>query len=582
MGQTALLLTGDHPCGRESRAARLLEFFGVAYETQSAVEFTTPEGAPASKRRYRLIGTAQSFQSVANALRTHKRLQDEIHSIFLFSNGDPIGLSKIVSQLSGSNISVRRGAKTHREWTIADDPDGLHGAMRGLHVQPAPTLVSSSDFFEADDKLVTPLIAAGEKVAFLKLSWHGVPVFISSGPLVDIDADLTNQNFDVRDYLFCAVPFVSYLRWAFDSTSWHAPEANACLVVDDPLLKARYGFVRYRELLAVMKQVRFATTIAFIPWNWRRSDPDVVQLFQENLQNYSVCVHGCDHTANEFGSSDRQWLRSRASAALDHMSHHQALTGLQHDRVMVFPQGVFSAEAIGELKRAGFDAVVNTEVHSEPRRSQKLTISDVWDVATMVYEDFPVYTRRYPSQGIENFAFDLLLGKPCVVVIHHDFCKDGYAQLIHFIEQLNALRVPLVWRCLGDVVKRSYRQKKLTSDSMEIEIYCNQAVIENTSDKTQKYVVRRREHRPDSVEDILAGSDQAAWHRNGDFIEFTLTLQPGESVLVALRFKPGESVAHHRQSMMSSASTALRRYLSEARDNYLAPAKARIAAFCYV
>jgi hypothetical protein len=582
MGQTALLLAGDHPCGRESRAARLLEFFGVAYDTRSAVEFTPPEGAPEPKRCYRLIGTAQSFESVANALRTHNGFQDQIHSIFLFSNGDPVGLSKVVSHLSGSNISVRRGAKTHLEWTIADDPDGLLGAMRGLHVHPAPTVVSSSDFFEADDKLVTPLIAAGEKVAFLKLSWHGVPVFISSGPLVDIDADLTNQNFDIRDYMFCAVPFVCYLRWAFDSISWHAPEANACLVVDDPLLKARYGFMRYHELLALMKQVRFATTIAFIPWNWRRSDPDVVQLFKQNLQNYSVCVHGCDHTANEFGSSDRQWLRSRAFAALERMSHHQTLTGLQHDRVMVFPQGVFSAEAIGELKRAGFDAVVNTEVHSEPRCNQKLTISDVWDVATMVYDDFPVYTRRYPGQGVENFAFDLLLGKPCVVVIHHDFCKDACSQLIHFIEQLNALRVPLVWRCLGDVLKRSYRQKKLTADSTEIEIYCNQAVIENTSKKTQKYVVRRREHQPDSVDDIRAGSDEVTWHRNGDYIGFALTLQPGESVLVALRFKLGESVTHDGQSIMSSATTTLRRYLSEARDNYLAPAKARIAASCYV
>src|SRR3954470_23668571 len=137
MGQTALLLTADHPCGRESRAARLLEFFGVAYDTRSAVEFTPPEGAPEPKRRYRLIGTAQSFESVANALRTQNGFQDQIHSIFLFSNGDPVGLSKVVSHLSGSNISVRRGAKTHLEWTIADDPDGLHGAMRGLHVHPA-------------------------------------------------------------------------------------------------------------------------------------------------------------------------------------------------------------------------------------------------------------------------------------------------------------------------------------------------------------------------------------------------------------------------------------------------------------
>ena len=582
MRPKALLLIGGHPRDAESRAARLVEFFGISYDTQSTVGFTLPKLAREPHEQYRVVGAAQNFQFVVDALGAHDGLEGQIHSVFLFSNGDPVALSKIVSELSGTDISVRRGAKTHLQWSVADDADGLHGAMSGLRVHPAPTAVSNGDFFEVGDKSVTPLIVAGEKVAFLKLRWRGIPVFVSSVPLVDIDAHFTTQNFDVRDHLFSAVPFVCYLRWAFHDVARHASEANACVVIDDPLLKERYGFVCYRELLALMNKVGFATTIAFIPWNWRRSNPGVAQLFKENLRNYSVCVHGCDHTGEEFGTSDRKWLRSRASAALERMSFHERLTGLKHDRVMVFPQGAFSAEAIGEVKRAGFDAIVNTEVHSKPRSDEKLAISDVWDVAVMGYDDFPVYTRRYPNQGVENFAFDLLLGKPCIVVIHHDFCKGGCSQLIQFIDQLNALRVPLVWRCLGDVVKRSYRMKKLTADSTEIEIYCNQAVIENRSKNTHRYVVRRREHQPDSVEHIHAGTDELVWRWNGGYIEFAVTLQPGASVSLTVRYKAGEPVANHRRSIVSSARTRLRRYLSEARDNYLTPAKARIGASCHV
>ncbi|HEX5489664.1 MAG TPA: hypothetical protein VFX07_00215 [Candidatus Udaeobacter sp.] len=581
MRQKAVLLTGDRLCGIESRAARLLEFFGVRHDTQSAIDFTLPKN-PGPERQYRIIGTAQSFESVANRLQTCDGLYDQLHSIFLFSNGDPVGLSKVVSQLAGNDISVRRGAKADLEWTIADDPNALHGVMRGLSVHPTPAAVSDADLFEASEKFAASLIASEEKAAFIRLRWRGVPVFVSSVPLVNIDADLTTQNFDVRDHLFDAVPFVCYLKWAFGDSAWHAPEAGACVVVDDPLLKPRYGFVRYRELLALMKQVRFATTIAFIPWNWRRSDPDVVQLFKENVKNYSVCVHGCDHTAQEFASSDRQWLRSRASAACERMSGHQTLTGLEHDRVMVFPQGAFSAEAIGELKSAGFDAIVNTEVHSNGGGPRRLTIADVWDVAVMSYDDFAVYTRRYPSQGVENFAFDLLLGKPGIIVIHHDFCKDRCSRLVQFIHQLNSLRTPLTWRCLGDVVKRSYRQKKLTPDSIEIEIYSNQAVIENTSNNTQRYVVRRRERQPDTIDCVRAGSEEAAWHPNGGYIQFEVTLQPGETILLAVRFKAAGPAEHLKPDIMSSARTTLRRYLSEARDNYLTPARARIATSCYV
>jgi hypothetical protein len=258
------------------------------------------------------------------------------------------------------------------------------------------------------------------------------------------------------------------------------------------------------------------------------------------------------------------------------MSLHEKRTGLAHDRVMVFPQGVFSEEAIPELKRANFHAVVNTEVHSNPPGVRKLRICDVWDVAVMTYGDFPIYTRRYPAQGVENLAFDLLLGKPCLVVIHHDFCSDGCARLVQFIDRLNALKVPLTWRRLGDVVRRSYRQKELSPDSVEIEMYGSELLIENRSDRTKSYFIRRREHEPKSIESLHAGSRRVSWDSAEDYIECEVNLAPGESTLLTLRFKAAEDSAHSTQNLMYTAKTMLRRYLSEARDNYLAPAKARM------
>ena len=328
-----------------------------------------------------------------------------------------------------------------------------------------------------------------------------------------------------------------------------------------------------------MKQLRFSTSIAFIPWNWRRSNPRIVQLFKDNPDHYSLCVHGCDHTAGEFSASDRQRLGAVASEAVRRMSLHERRTGLAHDRIMIFPQGVFSKEAIGALKRSGFHAAVNTEVHSNPPGTRKLRISDVWDVALMTYSDFPIYTRRYPAQGIENFAFDLLLGKPCLVVIHHDFCSGGYARLSHFIEQLNALKVPLVWRRLGDVLRRSYRQKAISPDSIEIEMYASELLIENRSERAKSYFIRRREPHPDSIESLYAGTRRLSWESAGNYIEFKLELGPGETTLLTLRFRAPDNVARNHQNFVYRAKTMLRRHLSEMRDNYLVPLKTRIVAF---
>jgi hypothetical protein len=584
MLEKALLLIADYPSSDDRRAQRLLEFFGVPYQRQSATDFRLTENSTAARNTsYRLVCGAQAFARLIGDLQNVSRESDgfarQIHSVFLYSNGDPVALANVVSQLSEATMSIRRGAGSDIQWHIANDPDGMCGAMRDLRIRPSASTLRSGDFFHTDGSSVTSLIAAGNKAAFLKLTCNGVPMFVSSERLIDIDVELATPNFDLRDHLFFALPLVSYIRWAFARSSWNTPEANACLIIDDPLLRARYGFVRFRELLALMKQFRFSTTVAFIPWNWRRSDPKVVQLFKDNPGYYSLCVHGCDHTAGEFSTSDRQRLRAVAAEAVRRMSLHERRTSLAHARVMVFPQGDFSEEAISELKRAGFHAVVNTDVHCNPLGVRKLKISDVWDVAVMTYGDFPIHSRRYPAQSVENFAFDLLLGKPCLVVIHHDFCSDGYARLVQFIEQLNALKVPLAWRCLGDVVRRSYRQKEVSPDSLEIEMYGNELLIENRSERVKNYFVRRSEHEPDSIESLHAGSRRMSWDSNAGYIEFTLELSPDESTPLILRFKPAEDVTNDSQTLTHRARAMFRRYLSETRDNYLVPAKARMAAF---
>ena len=75
----------------------------------------------------------------------------------------------------------------------------------------------------------------------------------------------------------------------------------ACLIIDDPLLRPKYGCIDYEKLLEQMKAHDFFTEIAFIPWNYKRSDPKTIRLFAENRDYYAICVHGCNHLGNEFG-----------------------------------------------------------------------------------------------------------------------------------------------------------------------------------------------------------------------------------------------------------------------------------------
>src|SRR5262249_12558042 len=156
-------------------------------------------------------------------------------------------------------------------------------------------------------------------------------------------------------------------------------------------------------------------------------------------------------------------LYGKARRALDRMSNHASDTGLQHDCVMIFPQGVFSGAGMSALKHSNFIAAVNNDVVSADLDPAPVSVADVWATAVMRYSGFPIFTRRYPWEGIENFAFDILLGKPALIVIHHDYCSDGCDQLNSFIEELNRLKCSLRWRSLGGVIRHSYRQRSFSS-----------------------------------------------------------------------------------------------------------------------
>ena len=57
----------------------------------------------------------------------------------------------------------------------------------------------------------------------------------------------------------------------------------ACLIIDDPLLRPQYGCLNYKKLLEAMKAHNFFTEIAFIPWNYKRSNAKTVRLLSITL-----------------------------------------------------------------------------------------------------------------------------------------------------------------------------------------------------------------------------------------------------------------------------------------------------------
>lgn len=209
----------------------------------------------------------------------------------------------------------------------------------------------------------------------------------------------------------------------------------ATIIIDDPLLRENYGFLNYKRLLDLMDKHNFHTSIAFIPWNYNRTDKRIATLFKARPDRFSLCVHGCDHTRGEFGCTDKNYLDMKIKLATARMIEHEKRTGIPFDNIMVFPQGVFSNEALEILKENGYLAAVNTEL----------------PINGKIKSDFPFF-QRYKPENITN-------QDPAFIVLHHEYFKNnGYERLSSFVDGLNSRGAK--WGSLLSVINHFVESKE--------------------------------------------------------------------------------------------------------------------------
>ena len=204
-----------------------------------------------------------------------------------------------------------------------------------------------------------------------------------------------------------------------------------------------------------MKEHNFFTEIAFIPWNYKRSDARTVRLFAENPEYFGICVHGCNHTDNEFGGNNYQELRALSATALWRMEQHKGLTGLPYDPVMVFPQGHFSSVAMKALKDQGFLAAFNSGLRATD--GNELPICEYQLPATLVYADFPLFLRRYPKSK-SHFVQDIAAGRPILIVEHHGAFRNGYKAITDVVDWVNGLG-NIKWTSLLSIAEYYFKRK---------------------------------------------------------------------------------------------------------------------------
>ncbi len=568
--EKAIVLHRDGPAENAMRLCRILEFFGIPFQLRELSELNAIAASRAALTKCAVMGALDIAEALIEHSIDDSSFKGMLAGAYFFTTSDAGRCEKIMQRI----LEVPQGTLVNENAAttclkVNDALPELTGPLTNLQVSTKLSYKDSCFSTLGGKSNFTPIMTAGDRTAFLVTNFKGVPCFIATSSNVpDLDAPITQGFYDVKADFCSAVPLIMFLKYMFAGVIWQPVENGACLIIDDPLLRGRYACCDYRQLLHQMKGRGFTTDIAFIPWNWRRTSKRHAAFFTRESKHYSVSIHGCDHIAAEFGNRPYEDLTARARLAYARMRRHESGTGIRHEPIMVFPQGVFSRGSLGILKRAGYLAAVNTETApvGTTDNDNDTCLRDVWDVAITRYGAFPLFTRRYANHGIENFAFDLLLGKPCLIVAHHEFFQDQGQAVLDLLDILSKLPLTLKWRSLGDVLRRACRFRMSAVGVHEYWMYASEVCIENGSNASAVLTVRKKEENKDLIDRVEAGDESIEWMVRDGHIEFSGAIAGGEKRLFRVVYKDQPEVVAAPRGLKYEFMVATRRLLSEMRD----------------
>jgi hypothetical protein len=563
------LLCSPQPSADETRLQRLAQFLGLKVRTLNE----PTEDETMQEVAVHIAATCQSLEAFQKQplgrawLRT--RLATKGSSLFITGITASTECLRTIEDLLPGVVRLVTPVTRHGSaYTIAPVPSTGMPQFAGLTFGPVD--IEADGVFTLGHRAgsVTELVSIDGRPCYMKAVRGGASCFLlACTQVLDIDSPALADEQPINRFLRF-VPFLAYLRLTFGVLCWHNVAPAACFIIDDPLLKERYGFLDFNGLESRMAQSRFSMNIAFIPWNCRRTDRRAAQRFKRPDRRFSISIHGCDHTEGEFGATDERWLRCQSRRALSRMDLHEALTGIRHNRVMVFPQGVFSKASLEALGAEGFLAAVNSTIYPVDSTPGEVRVSDLLEVAVVRFGGAPLFLRRYPHR-MEAIALDLFLGRQAIIVEHHGFFKDGYGNAERCTAFVNGIAPGVTWTDLEELCTSACLTREEPGDAVHVRAFGPILRLRNHLDERMRFHV--------SNVGVLGTPESVIW--NGRAMDFEvhssgvvsdISLNPGEAgVLVFQCARKGAQIDDMVPTTMDRFKVFARRHLSEIRDNYL-------------
>jgi hypothetical protein len=364
-----------------------------------------------------------------------------------------------------------------------------------------------------------------------------------------------------------ALPFLMFLRYACGERCWQSPGYFANLTIDDPWLREPYGYLHFASLLTEMERANFHTTLAFIPWNYDRSQPGVISLFREHPDRFSISIHGNDHDHSEFGDPNSALHREADIVqGLARMEAFTRLTGIKYDPVMVFPHAIASdAETLAILKKHNFLSTINQSNVPLAMPFPKNLFFFLRSV-TLDYADFPSVNRAAAYVQTESdFAIEMFLGNPLLLYGHHDLFQKGIDSFNGLAETINKLEPAVQWTTLGAVSRHLYLTRTREDGDYDVLALSRSIELENPHDRAAAFHVLKPESFSFPIHRIMVDGGVYPFEKTDEGIALILEIPAGSERSIDIEYENGFSVSSVDISKKTTRTKILRG-LSDFRD----------------
>jgi hypothetical protein len=404
--------------------------------------------------------------------------------------------SALLSSWSGSAIvgSARLESPTRLDYKIGRDAR-LTQQLSGIRI-PFPG--QDAFYFELNTQSNVKEIMAVRNddqsaPVFIETSSGRQPVFLLCKTRPEGTSAPDRDPYSVVDSFAEIAPVMMFAKYSAGDRGWHAPHHYANFTIDDPWLREPYGDLSYAGLLKEMEKHNFHTTIAFIPWNYNRSEASVIALFRDHPDRFSISIHGDNHDHEEFENPQSEGSHAAAlKQALARMDKFRLLTKIPYDPVFVFPHDIGPEEVLEKLKAYNYLATVNsTNVPSD--RTTPLTPLFALRPVTTSFAAFPSIIRYSAAtpDPTTSIAINEFLDNPLFFYSHHDFFAKGIDAFNGVADEVNRIEPATSWRGLGEIVSHLYLIKVRDDSTYDLLVFSPELEISNPSDRAVVYHVAK-------------------------------------------------------------------------------------------